>query len=209
VESVACRGCDLLQRIPPLPPGARAQCGRCGQPLAVQHADPLDRPLALTVTAAIALVVANVSPLMSLTVAGRDSTTTLAGGAYQMWMQGSEITALMVAFCAVFAPAAYVALLLAVLIMVRRPPAPAWVGNLMRWADRLRPWSMNEVLLLGMLVALTKIAQLATVIPGAGMYAVGALVLLLPAIVSTFDAREVWTRIAWVAPKPSRAGASS
>jgi paraquat-inducible protein A len=207
VESVACRGCDLLQRIPPLPPGAKAQCGRCGQLLAVRHADPLDRPLALAITAAIALVVANVSPLMGLTVAGRDTTTTLAGGAYQMWMQGSEVTAVIVGFCAVVAPAAYVALLLAVLVMVRRPPAPAWVGTLMRWADHLRPWSMNEVLLLGMLVALTKIAQLATVIPGAGMYAVGALVLLLPAIASTFDAREVWTRIAWVAPTSSRAGA--
>ena len=204
MESVACRGCDLLQRLPPLAPGDRAQCGRCGQPLAVRHADPLDRPLALTVTAAIALIVANVSPLMGLTVAGRDSTTTLSGGAYQMWLQGSEITAVIVGFCAVFAPAAYVALLLAVLVMVRRPPAPAWVGVLMRWADRLRPWSMNEVLLLGMLVALTKIAQLATVIPGAGMYAIGALVLLLPAIASTFDAREVWRRIAWIDPPASR-----
>jgi len=47
----------------------------------VRHADPLDRPLALTVTAAIALIIANVSPLMGLTVAGRDSTTTLIGGA--------------------------------------------------------------------------------------------------------------------------------
>jgi len=187
-----------------LAPGARAQCGRCGQPLAVRHADPLDRPLALTVTAAIALIIANVSPLMGLTVAGRDSTTTLIGGAYQMWLQGSEVTAVIVGFCAVFAPAAYVALLLAVLVMVRWPPAPAWVGVLMRWADRLRPWSMNEVLLLGMLVALTKIAQLATVIPGAGMYAIGALVLLLPAIVSTFDVREVWRRIAWIDPPAPR-----
>jgi paraquat-inducible protein A len=63
---------------------------------------------------------------------------------------------------------------------------------------------MNEVLLLGMLVALTKIAQLATVIPGAGMYAIGALVLLLPAIVSTFDVREVWRRIAWIDPPAPR-----
>jgi hypothetical protein len=35
------------------------------------------------------------------------------------------------------------------------------------------------------------------------LYAVGALVLLLPAIVSTFDAREVWRRIAWADPPPS------
>jgi len=197
VESTACRGCDLLQRIPPLPPGGKARCGRCGQLLAARAADPLDRPLALTLAAAVALVVANAWPMMGLSVAGREASTTLIGGAYRMWMQGSEITAVIVAFCAVFAPAAYVALLLCVLAMIRRPPAPRWVGTLMRWADHLRPWSMNEVLLLGMLVALTKIAQLATVIPGIAMYAIGALVVLLPAIMSTFDSREVWKRIAW------------
>ena len=205
MESVACRGCDLLQRIPALPVGGKARCGRCGQQLAVRHADPLDRPLTLTVAAAFALVIANVMPLMGLTVAGRDATTTLAGGALQMWDQGSQVSALMVGFCAVIAPALHVAILLTVLVMVRRPPAPRWVGLIMRWADHLKPWSMNEVLLLGVLVALTKIAQLATVIPGVGMFAIGALVLLLPAISSTFDAREIWQRIAWAAPPPAGA----
>ena len=206
VETVACRGCDLLQRIPPLPVGGKARCGRCGQQLAVRHEDPLDRPLALTVAAIIAVVIANVSPLMGLTVAGRDATTTLAGGTLQMWDQGSEVSALMVGFCAVIAPALHLALLLTVLIMVRRPPAPHWVGLVMRWADHVRPWSMSEVLLLGVLVALTKIAELATVIPGPGMFAMGALVLLLPAITSTIDAREIWKRIEWAEPAP--AGAS-
>ncbi len=200
MEPVACRGCDLLQRIPPLPPGGKARCARCNQLLASQPADPLDRPLALALAAAIALVVANLSPLMGLSAAGREATTTLFGGAISMWSQGSEFTAVVVAFCAVIAPACYIALLLTVLVMVRRPPAPRWVGSLLRWADHLRPWSMNEVMFLGMLVALTKIAQLATVMPGLGMYAVGALVLLLPAMMSTFDSREVWRRITWVAP---------
>ena len=134
---------------------------------------------------------------MSLSAAGRTATTTLAGGAYEMWLRGSEVTAVVVAFCAVIAPAAYVAAMLAVLIAVRRPTAPPWVGDLMRAADRLRPWSMNDVLLLGILVALTKIAELAEVIPGEGMFAVGALVLVLPWIASAFDPREVWARVAW------------
>lgn len=181
-------------------PGGKARCPRCNQLLAVRPEDPLDRPLALALTAAVALVIANFSPLMTLAAEGREATTTLAGGAYQMWVQGSEVTAVVVGLCAVAAPALYVAFLLVVLLMVRRPPAPPWVGVLMRWVDRLRPWSMNEVLLLGMLVALSKIAQLATVIPGVGMYAIGALVLLLPATMSTFDPREVWRRIAWAAP---------
>jgi paraquat-inducible protein A len=204
LDPVACRGCDLLQRIPALPAGGKARCSRCGQLLAMRPKRSLEHPLALAIAAAIALVIANVTPLMSLSAAGRTATTTLAGGAYEMWRQGSEVTALIVAFCAVIAPGLYVACMLGVLLAVRRAPAPAWSGTLMRWAERLRPWSMNEVLLLGVLVALTKIAELATVIPGAGMYAVGALVLLLPWLASAFDARAVWRRIAWIRPSPPR-----
>jgi paraquat-inducible protein A len=56
---------------------------------------------------------------------------------------------------------------------------------------------MNEVMILGILVALIKIAELATVEPGIGMYAVGGLVVLFAAIMITFDPREVWRRIEW------------
>ena len=198
MNPVACRGCDLLQRLPALAPGGKARCCRCNQLLAVHPSHTLDRSLALAIAAAIVVVIANVMPLMSLSAAGRTSTTTLIGGSYQMWLQESYVTAVMVAFCAVIAPALYVALTLAVLLAIRRPPAPAWTGELMRWSGHLRPWSMNEVLLLGILVALTKIAELATVIPGIGMFATGALVFLLPWLASTFDSRAVWRRIAWV-----------
>jgi paraquat-inducible protein A len=196
---VACPGCDLLQRLPALQPGGKARCGRCGQVLAAHPKHPLDTPLALSIAAAVLVVVANVFPLMSLSAAGRTATTTLAGGAIEMWSQGSEITAVVVAFCAVIAPFLYVAATLAVMIAVQRPPAPAWTGDLMRLADRLRPWSMNEVLLLGILVALTKIAQLAEVIPGPAMFAIAALVIVIPWIASTFDPHAVWERIRWSA----------
>jgi paraquat-inducible protein A len=114
-----------------------------------------------------------------------------------MWVEGQEITAVIVAFCAVIAPASYLLFMLTVLLAVRRPPAPQWVGEMLRWAESMRPWSMNEVMLLGILVALIKIAELATVDAGVGMYAVGALVLLFPAIMVTFDPDEIWQRIEW------------
>ena len=114
------------------------------------------------------------------------------GGAYEMWVQGSEITAVIVAFCAVIAPAAHVLFLLVVLIAVRRPPAPRWIGAMLRSAHFVEPWSMTEVMMLGILVALFKIAQLATVIPGIGMYAAGAFIALIAAVMATFDPREVW-----------------
>ena len=197
METIACPDCDLLQRIPPLPPGGKARCTRCSEVLVSQRADPLNRPLALTVAAAIAFIIANTAPLMSLTAAGRESSTTIIGGAIEMWLQGSEITAAAVAICAVIAPAGHIAFMLVVLLAVRRPPAPRWIGEMLRSAHFMHPWSMTEVMMLGILVALFKIAQLATVIPGIGMYAAGAFILLIAAVMATFDPREVWTRVVW------------
>jgi paraquat-inducible protein A len=211
-ESVACRGCDLLQRIPPLPSHAKAHCPRCAERLVKSPSDPLERSLALAVAAAIAFVVANATPLMGLNAQGREASTTLIGGARQMWLQGQPVTAVVVAFCAVIAPASYIALMLTVLLSVKRAPAPRWVGLLLRWAQLVRPWSMDEVMMLGVLVALTKIAELATVVPGVGMFAVFVLIVLLAALLDTFNSREVWGRVRWAdetqAPVPQVASST-
>lgn len=195
---VACHGCDLLQRMPVIAPGGKARCCRCNELLAARPRFPREHSLALALACCIVIVIANAMPLMSLSTVGRTATTTLAGGVVEMWNQGSEITAAVVAACAIVAPAVYVLAMLAVLIGTRRDPAPRWAGTLMRVADRVKPWSMVEVLLLGILVALVKIAQLATVTPGVGMYALGTLVFLLPWFVSTLDTHALWQRTAWV-----------
>jgi|SRR6476620_10597711 len=197
METIACPDCDLLQNVPDLPPGGKARCARCASTVATRMAEPIDLPLALTITAAIVFVIANTAPLMSLSAVGRFASTTIMGGAYDMWLQGEAITAVVVAFCAVIAPAGYIIFMLTVLLAARRPPAPHWVGEMLRGAEFMQNWSMNEVMLLGILVALIKIAELANVEAGIGMYAVGALVLIFPAIMATFDPDEIWERVEW------------
>lgn len=196
---IACPGCDLVQRLPPVPPGGRARCARCGEVLASRARDPFDRPLALALAGLIMLVVANTSPLMSLSAVGRHADTTILGGALMMWTQGQPLTAALVAFCTAVAPAAYLTLMCTVLIAVRRPPAPAWAGRLLRLAEHSQVWSLPEVMLLGILVALVKIADLATVEAGIGLYSTGALLVLLAALAVSFDPRAVWGRVTWAA----------
>jgi paraquat-inducible protein A len=171
---------------------------RCGRLLAKHPAGSRDLPLALTVATAITLVVANAFPLMDLHVVGRSASTTIAGGAYEMWMQGERITGVLVMFCAVIAPAGYILFMLTLLLAARRSPIPQWAGEMLRWAGHLQVWSMLEVVMLGILVALIKIAELATVQPGIGMYAFGAVVLLIPAIMVNFDSHELWQKAEWM-----------
>jgi paraquat-inducible protein A len=194
---IACPECDLLQKLPPLAPGARLRCARCRRILASRPPGHADLPLALTCTAAVVYLVANLLPLMGLSVVGRSASTTIIGGAYEMWQQGQMATAVLVAFCAVIAPGCYIALVLVLLLGVRRSPVPEWVGEILRWVRHLQIWSMLEVMLLGILVALVKIAELATVTPDFGLYGIGALVVLIPAIQRTLDVDALWQRVRW------------
>jgi paraquat-inducible protein A len=197
-DVVACPDCDLLQRIPSLPPGGAACCPRCGRKLATGKPGSIERTTALAVAAAIAFLLTNLEPLMGLSIAGRESSTTIVGGVWEMWVRGEKITALLVAFFAVIAPALQIAFLLAILLSVRRPPAPSWVGTLLRWVRIAGSWSMVEVMMLGILVSLVKISALARVIPGVGIFAAGGLILLLAGMSSSFDPREAWSRVRWV-----------
>ena len=210
---VSCPDCDLLQRIPPLSPGGTARCPRCDRALATRKPGSIDRTLALAAAASIAFLLANLEPLMGLSAAGRESSTTIAGGAWEMWVQGERITALLVVLFAMIAPALKIGFMLVILLLARRPPAPGWVGTLLRWAEITGFWSMIEVMMLGILVALVKIASLARVVPGIGIFATGALILLIAAMSVSFDPREVWSRVRWVngewpqqALPPGRAG---
>jgi len=194
----ACPGCDLLQRVPALPGGGWARCLRCGDTLAIEPEEgSLQRALALATAAAIVLIIGNTTALMGLSAVGRHATTTILGGAYELWLQGYQVTAAAVAFACVLAPAAYLSILLVLLWMSTRSPVPKWGGRLMRQASFMLGWSMPEVMLLGILVALIRIAALATVIPGVGLYAMGVLVILLAAIKLTFDPRQIWQRLEW------------
>jgi paraquat-inducible protein A len=196
---VACPHCDLLQRLPDLAPSASARCPRCDRELWRRREDSLDRTLALTIAAAMLLVVANAVPMLGLTAVGRESFTTVFGGAVQLWNDGRELVAGLVLFTAVIAPALQVGFMLAIVLGARRGRPPRWVGTLLRLHPTTSTWSMIEVMMLGVLVALIKIADYAKVIPGLALFVLGALIFLLAAIQATFDPREVWSRVEWAA----------
>jgi paraquat-inducible protein A len=201
---VGCPHCDLLQRIPALGPKGSARCPRCNLELRRRRVDSLQRSLALTLAAAVLFVVANSVPMLGLSAVGHTASTTVFGGVVQLWRDQEKIVSLLVLFTAIVAPAAQIFLMLAVLCGAMRARPPRWVGKLLRHLPTTYIWSTIEVMILGVLVALIKIADYATVIPGVALFVLGALVFLLAAIQATFDPDEVWKRIPWVGPTAPR-----
>ena len=196
---IACPDCDLLQRLPDLSPGASARCPRCDLELWRRREDSLNRTLALTLAAAVLYVIANAVPMLGLSAVGHQASTTVLGGVQQLWVNGQQVVAVLVLFAAVVAPALQICFLLLIVLGVQHEPSPRWVGELLRHHPTTRIWSMIEVMLIGVLVALIKIADYATVVPGVALFALGGLVFLLAAMQASFDPREVWNRVAWAA----------
>ena len=194
---IVCPHCDLLQRLPDLAPGASARCPRCDKELWRRRVDSLNRTLALTLGAAVLYIIANSVPMLGLTIVGRAASTTVLGGVQTLWQDGQEIVAVLVFFTVILAPALQIGLMLAIVLGAMRPSAPRWVGTLLRHHPATRTWSMIEVMMLGVLVALVKIADYATVIPGVALFVLGGLVFVLAAMQSSFDPREVWEKIEW------------
>jgi paraquat-inducible protein A len=198
---VGCPDCDLVQRIPEVPPGASVRCPRCNKELWRHKPDSLNRTFALTLAALVLYIIANAVPMLGLSAVGREAFTTVVGGAHQLWLDGQPIVSVLVLFAAVISPALQIGFLLLIVLGCQWERPPFWVGLFLRHLDFTRTWSMIEVMLLGVLVALTKIADYAQVILGTALFALFALVVLLAAIQSCFDPREVWQRIQWAEPE--------
>jgi paraquat-inducible protein A len=204
---IACPQCDLLQRLPHLAPGASARCPRCDEELWRHREDSLNRTLALAVAAAVLFVIANSLPMLGLKAVGHQAFTTVFGGTIQLWNDSEEVVAALVLFAAVIAPALQISLMLAIVLAAHRERPPRWAGTLLRHQPTTRTWSMIEVMLLGVLVALIKIADYATVIPGVALFTLGALVFVLAGMQASFDPHEVWDRIEWAEAGVQRAAA--
>jgi paraquat-inducible protein A len=169
-----------------------AVCRRCGATLLSVPANALQRALALTLTGLVLIVIANTLPLMSMTIAGRHQQASLITGDIALYNDGLWPLALLVQFTTVIAPALKLGSIAYVLIGVMLPRPPPGLVRIFGWLERLRPWSMIEVYLLGVFVAYVKLIDLATIEVGIACYALGLLMLVMVLIDRVLSAELVW-----------------
>jgi paraquat-inducible protein A len=194
-DLTACRDCDALQAVPRLSAGDVIACCRCGAHLGHRRSASLERVLPLTLAAAVMFMLANTSPVVAIEVAGNRSSTSLLGTVVELYRQGVTGVAVMVFLTGFVAPAAQLILLayaVAALAARRRLRAlPAAV----RLLAALRPWAMVEIFMLGALVSLVKLAGVARVLPGVGLWSLFGVIILTAAAHATFDVAGYWERI--------------
>jgi paraquat-inducible protein A len=192
---VACGDCDLLQQIGPLPEGTRARCPRCGGLLRKRPRNGAERTLALALAAAVLFAVAQTFPFLAFEMKGRVTQTTVMTGIVDLYQGGKGEIAALVFLTIVLAPVAQIALLLHLLLPLQIGRVPRQLPRAFRLLRHVQTWSMMEVFLIGILVAITKLMGMADIVPGLALWAFALLMVVLAGANASFDPESVWERV--------------
>ena len=194
---VSCDTCGLVQVMETLPPGTAAECIRCGSFVAARRSTGgLEVTAALSLAALILYVPANIYPIMKMHLHGAYSESTVWDGIVMLMQHDQYFVAVIVFLASMVIPLVKLAGLFSLVVTAR-----------MGWGRRLRsrtqlykfihaigPWAMLDVFLLAVLVALVKLSTWAKIIPGPGLVAFTAVVVLTMLASAAFDPKLIWER---------------
>ncbi len=189
---IACHECDALQRISDLPEGASARCVDCAALLYRNPAGDLNRPLALMLAAFMFYLLGNSFPLLTLDISGLVRDSTLSGAAFALYQADMLVLAVLLLVTAVLAPGMIMLGSLYVLTALHFGLALPGRRPMLTALSHLRTWEMMDVFVLGVLVAMVKLAADAETLVGAGLYALIVSVGLALSARSYIDFIDLW-----------------
>lgn len=192
---IACHECDLVQCRSPLSERGIARCRRCDAVLYRSLPTTYDRALAFTLAAAVLFAVANCFPIVELSIKGASVETTLLGMVASLWHGGMWPLASLVFVTTILTPWLNIAAVLYLLLPLHMGRSPYRPELALRVLKQVVPWAMVEVLMLAMLVALVRLEHFATVAPGFGIWAFGAVMVLVAAAAVSFNPADMCSRI--------------
>lgn len=193
---IACHECDLIHSIPPMPARAAARCVRCGSVLFRSKADSINRTLAWTIAGLVLYVVAVTFPFLAMRSGSIIRETGLLSGIHQLYDQGIIPLAALVLLTCVLIPLLQMLGLLYIFIPLKMWGRPSrFAIPVFRLFRHLKPWSMMEIYMLGILVAIVKLGKMATIVPGLAVFAFGLLIFVLTFALSSVDSHMVWEHL--------------
>ncbi|MDJ0741645.1 MAG: paraquat-inducible protein A [Gammaproteobacteria bacterium] len=193
---VACHSCGLVNRCPAACGGVR--CARCAARLARRIPRSLSRSWAFLIAAVMLYLPANLLPIMHVTSFGRTRSDTILSGAEFLLISGMWPLALIVFVASILVPLAKMVILGYLLLSVqRRSPTRALDRTrLYRFTEFVGRWSMVDIFVVTVLVALVHLGAVAEIAAGPGALFFAAVVILTMLAAITFDPRLIWDNVA-------------
>jgi paraquat-inducible protein A len=189
--AIACHTCGLVA----LPAaGGGSRCPRCGSHLHSRKPASIQRTWALVIAAVILYVPANVYPVLTVVQLGSGAPSTILGGAEELLAGGMWPLAALVFFASIMVP---VLKLIGLTTMLATTQA-GWASRLRdrtvlyRIVSAIGRWSMIDIFMESILVALVQFGSVVTIDPGFGAVAFAAVVILTMFAAEAFDPRLMW-----------------
>jgi paraquat-inducible protein A len=197
-ESAASRGLACCHVCYKLAPETLHECPRCGAALHLRTADSLHRTLALLITAMILYIPANVLPIMTTATLGSETESTILGGVLLLIEMGSYPVAAVIFVASVMVPLAkFIALLVLYWSVTRRHKTSHRQRTVLyRATEFIGRWSMVDVFVVTVLVALVSLGSLMRITPGVASIAFGGVVIVTMLAAESFDPRLIWDQLA-------------
>lgn len=199
----ACPECDLLLNPAAPEPGDKAHCPRCGYLLQRPRKQSIERTLALSLAGLILIVPANLLPMVGIKIFGNSHDGTLWSGVSALLNEDMWAVAVLVLFSSILLPLVNLGLafLISFHLLIRK--TNHHLVRWMRWFEHLNEWAMLEVYALGIIVACVKLAGMAELRFGFGLYAFVALLIVNAMLANELDTYLFWQRIAQLGKKQS------
>ncbi len=189
---LACEVCRLVSRAPPQ--GSDAHCPRCGAKLHARKPASLARTWAFLIAAMILYIPANVLPIMDTSSLFGSQRDTILSGVMFLWSSGSFVLAMLIFFASIMVPLAKMIALaiLAGSVQMHSARHRRARTRLYRAIEFVGRWSMLDIYVVTILVALVQVSTFASIHAGPGAAAFGAVVVLTMFAATSFDPRLIW-----------------
>jgi paraquat-inducible protein A len=195
-DTIACKICGQIHADQALAPGTEARCRRCGARIAKRSLGSLHLTAALSLAALILYLPANIFPILRLNMYGASTENTVWDGCVRLFTDGDYVVAVIVFLASMLIPflklmGLFFLVISTQLKMDRWKSARTWTYRII---DSIGRWAMLDVFVMAVLVSLVKLQRLATIIPGKGLFAFSAVVVLTIFASVSFDPQLIWER---------------
>lgn len=194
-QLIACHECDLLMERVASKPGEDVICPRCHARLYYTTINCIERLLALSVAGLILFLPANLFPILSLRVFGQSQSEIILQSAMSLYEGGLPLVALLILLFAVVVPLFQLFALFYISCTLHYQLEGRLLRQAMHSYQHLRGWGMLEIFLLGVLISIVKLKDIADLEIGLGLYSLGALIVITTLSSIFFNPHQIWDEI--------------
>jgi len=189
---IICQQCFTLHEEVPIKDGTKACCSECGAILYRHDSKLLEHGLALSITGFIFFVLANVFPLVKIEILGQEQFITIPKTIFSLFESGFYIVGLVCTFLIFIFPLMVFTINMLLFILLKIGRGEKWTKELLILLSHIAPWSMTDIFLISILVALVKLIGYAQIHMGIAFWALMVFVLIDLYIVKRMQLSELW-----------------